>query len=200
MMKLVMGLGNPGEEYKNHRHNVGYMILDRMAKKLGIDLDIRKKKTIFGRGKHGKMEYLLLKPLTFMNLSGEAALYMASFMKIIVDDIIVIYDDMNIPVGKFKIVPSKTENEIYIDKEQREGPIKHNGIRSIEDSLKSNNFTRIGVGIGHPDKNEELADFLLSPFTKEERKKIKDISEEIVDAVCIALFESPKAAKKKYYD
>ena len=64
----------------------------------------------------------------------------------------------------------------------------------------SNNFTRIGVGIGHPDKNEELADFLLSPFTKEERKKIKDISEEIVDAVCIALFESPKAAKKKYYD
>ena len=98
MMKLVMGLGNPGEEYKNNRHNVGYMMLDRMAKKLNVDLEIRKKKTVFGRGKHGKMEYLLLKPLTFMNLSGEAALYMASFMKIAVDDIIVIYDDMNIPV------------------------------------------------------------------------------------------------------
>lgn len=113
MMKLVMGLGNPGEEYKNNRHNVGYMMLDRMAKKLNVDLEIRKKKTVFGRGKHGKMEYLLLKPLTFMNLSGEAALYMASFMKISVDDIIVIYDDMNIPVGKFKVIPAVEENDIY---------------------------------------------------------------------------------------
>lgn len=202
MMKLVMGLGNPGEEYKNHRHNVGYMILDRMAKKLNIDLDIRKKKTVFGRGKHGKMEYLLLKPLTFMNLSGEAALYMASFMKIAVDDIIVIYDDMNIPVGKFKVIPSIEEDDIYNydNKEAREGVLKHNGIKSIEDSLKSDNFTRIGVGIGKPNKDEEPADFLLAPFTKEERKNIKDISEEIVDAACIALFESPKAAKKKYHD
>lgn len=198
MMKLVMGLGNPGDEYKNHRHNVGYMMLERMAKKLGVNLEIRKKKTIFGRARHGKMEYLLLKPMTFMNLSGEAALYMASFMKILVNDIIVIYDDMNMPVGKFKVIPARSENES--DREPREGKIKHNGIRSIEDSLKSNNFTRIGVGIGTPDKNEEIADFVLSPFTKEERKTIKGISEEVVDAACIALFESPKAAKKKYND
>lgn len=200
MMKLVMGLGNPGDEYKNHRHNVGYMMLDRMAKKLGVALEIRKKKTIFGRAKHGKMEYLLLKPMTFMNLSGEAALYMASFMKIFVNDIIVIYDDMNLPVGKFKVIPSRIENEN--DREPREGKIKHNGIRSIEDSLKSNNFTRIGVGIGIPDKNEreEIEALVLSPFTKEERKIIKEISEEVVDAACIALFESPKAAKKKYND
>ena len=176
------------------------MMLDRMAKKLNVDLEIRKKKTVFGRGKHGKMEYLLLKPLTFMNLSGEAALYMASFMKIAVDDIIVIYDDMNIPVGKFKVIPAVEENDIYNSKEAREGPLKHNGIKSIEDSLKSDNFTRIGVGIGKPDKNEEPADFLLAPFTKEERKNIKSISEEIVDAACIALFESPKAAKNKYHD
>ena len=176
------------------------MMLDRMAKKLNVDLEIRKKKTIFGRGKHGKMEYLLLKPLTFMNLSGEAALYMASFMKIAVDDIIVIYDDMNISVGKFKVIPAVEENDIYNSKETREGPLKHNGIKSIEDSLKSDNFTRIGVGIGKPDKNEEPADFLLAPFTKEERKNIKSISEEIVDAACIALFESPKAAKNKYHD
>ena len=200
MMKLVMGLGNPGDEYKNHRHNVGYMILDRMAKKLGVDMEIRKKKTIFGRGKHGRMEYLLLKPLTFMNLSGEAALYMASFMKIVVDDIIVIYDDMNIPVGKFIVVPARTDSDIYGEIEPREGPLKHNGIKSIEDSLKSDNFTRIGVGIGNPAENEEIADFLLAPFTKEERRKIKDISEEIIDAACIALFESPKSAKNKYDD
>ena len=196
MMKLVMGLGNPGSEYQNHRHNVGYMILDKVAKKLNVELDIKKKKTVFGRAKYGKIEYLLLKPQTFMNLSGEAALYMASFMKIAVDDIIVIYDDMNIPVGEFKLVIAKNDAN---DNEEKEGPIKHNGIKSIEESLKSNNFTRVGIGIGTPAEGQEIADFVLSPFTKDERKKIKDITDDVVDAICKVLFESNnKTSKKKY--
>lgn len=196
MMKLVMGLGNPGSEYQNHRHNVGYMILDKVAKKLNVELDIKKKKTVFGRAKYGKIEYLLLKPQTFMNLSGEAALYMASFMKIAVDDIIVIYDDMNIPVGEFKLVIAKNDAN---DNEEKEGPIKHNGIKSIEESLKSNNFTRVGIGIGAPAEGQEIADFVLSPFTKDERKKIKDITDDVVDAICKVLFESnSKTSKKKY--
>lgn len=196
MMKLVMGLGNPGNEYQNHRHNVGYMILDKVAKKLNVELDIKKKKTVFGKAKYGKIEYLLLKPQTFMNLSGEAALYMASFMKIAVDDIIVIYDDMNIPVGEFKLVIAKNDAD---DNEEKEGPIKHNGIKSIEESLKSNNFTRVGIGIGAPAEGQEIADFVLSPFTKDERKKIKDITDDVVDAICKVLFESNnKTSKKKY--
>ena len=196
MMKLVMGLGNPGSEYQNHRHNVGYMILDKVAKKLNVELDIKKKKTVFGRAKYGKIEYLLLKPQTFMNLSGEAALYMASFMKIAVDDIIVIYDDMNIPVGEFKLVIAKNDAN---DNEEKEGPIKHNGIKSIEESLKSNNFTRVGIGMGAPAEGQEIADFVLSPFTKDERKKIKDITDDVVDAICKVLFESNnKTSKKKY--
>ncbi|ADG70870.1 aminoacyl-tRNA hydrolase [Brachyspira murdochii] len=195
MMKLVMGLGNPGEQYKNHRHNVGYMILDRVAKKLNVELDIKKKKTVFGRGKHGKMEYLLLKPLTFMNLSGEAALYMASFMKITVENIIVIYDDTSVPIGEFRVIPSKTDDS---EEDTEEYTIDHNGIKSIRESLKSYNFTKIGVGIGACPENEEKADFLLAPFSKDERKKIKDISDSVVDAACIALFDSPQAAKKKY--
>lgn len=196
MMKLVMGLGNPGNEYQNHRHNVGYMILDKVAKKLNVELDIKKKKTVFGKAKYGKIEYLLLKPQTFMNLSGEAALYMASFMKIAVDDIIVIYDDMNIPVGEFKLVIAKNDAD---DNEEKEGPIKHNGIKSIEESLKSNNFTRVGIGIGAPAEGQEIADFVLSPFTKDERKKIKDITDDVVDTICKVLFESNnKTSKKKY--
>ena len=198
MMKLVMGLGNPGSEYQNHRHNVGYMILDKVVKKLNVELDIKKKKTVFGRAKYGKIEYLLLKPQTFMNLSGEAALYMASFMKIAVDDIIVIYDDMNIPVGEFKLVIAKNDANDN-DNEEKEGTIKHNGIKSIEESLKSNNFTRVGIGIGAPAEGEEIADFVLSPFTKDERKKIKDITDDVVDAICKVLFESNnKTSKKKY--
>ena len=195
MMKLVMGLGNPGEQYKNHRHNVGYMILDRVAKKLNVELDIKKKKTVFGRGKHGKMEYLLLKPLTFMNLSGEAALYMASFMKITVENIIVIYDDTSVPIGEFRVIPPKNDDSV---EDTEEYTIDHNGIKSIRESLKSYNFTKIGVGIGACPENEEKADFLLAPFSKEERKKIRDISDNVVDATCIALFDSPQAAKKKY--
>ena len=200
MMKLVMGLGNPGEQYKNHRHNVGYMILDKVAKKLNVELDIKKKKTVFGKGKgkgkDGKsMEYLLLKPQTFMNLSGEAALYMASFMKITVENIIVIYDDTDIPIGEFRVIPSKTDDS---EEEVEDYNIDHNGIKSIKDSLKSYNFTKIGVGIGACPEDEEKADFLLSPFSKDERKKIRDISDDVVEATCIALFESPQAAKKKY--
>ena len=195
MMKLVMGLGNPGEQYKNHRHNVGYMILDRVAKKLNVELDIKKKKTVFGRGKHGKMEYLLLKPLTFMNLSGEAALYMASFMKITVENIIVIYDDTSVPIGEFRVIPPKNDDS---EEDTEEYTIDHNGIKSIRESLKSYNFTKIGVGIGACPENEEKADFLLAPFSKDERKKIRDISDNVVDATSIALFDSPQAAKKKY--
>ena len=195
MMKLVMGLGNPGEQYKNHRHNVGYMILDRVAKKLNVELDIKKKKTVFGRGKHGKMEYLLLKPLTFMNLSGEAALYMASFMKITVENIIVIYDDTSVPIGEFRVIPPKNDDS---EEDTEEYTIDHNGIKSIRESLKSYNFTKIGVGIGACPENEEKADFLLAPFSKDERKKIRDISDNVVDATCIALFDSPQVAKKKY--
>lgn len=194
MMKLVMGLGNPGEQYKNHRHNIGYIILDRVAKRLNVELDIKKKKTVFGKGKSGKIDYLLLKPQTFMNLSGEAALYMASFMKISVENIIVIYDDTSMPIGEFRVIPSINNDT----EEEDDTPIDHNGIKSIRESLKSYNFTKIGVGIGACPEDEEKADFLLAPFTKDERKKIRDIYDDIVDAACISLFESPHSAKKKY--
>ena len=119
-------------------------------------------------------------------------------MKIAVDDIIVIYDDMNIPVGEFKLVIAKNDADDN-DNEEKEGPIKHNGIKSIEESLKSNNFTRVGIGIGAPAEGQEIADFVLSPFTKDERKKIKDITDDVVDAICKVLFESNnKTSKKKY--
>lgn len=184
-MKLVMGLGNPGEQYQSHRHNVGYMMLDKLARRLNVELDIKKKKTVFGKKKQGKIEYLLLKPLTFMNLSGEAALYMASFMKILPEDIIVIYDDMDLPIGTFKISVGGSHGG-------------HNGVRSIEDSLKSTNFTRIRVGIGRPPDNMDVSDFVLSPFTKQERQKIKLITDDIIEASRVALFETPTIAMNKF--
>ena len=184
-MKLVMGLGNPGEQYRSDRHNVGYMVLDRLAKKLNVDLNIRKKKTVFGKGKQAKLDYLLLKPLTFMNLSGEAALYMASFMKIYVEDIIVVYDDMNLPIGTFKVSVGGSDGG-------------HNGIKSITESLKSSEFTRIRVGIGRPTEGVEVSDFVLSPFTKEERGELRIIFDDIVEAAKVSLLESSSVAMNRF--
>ena len=101
--KLVIGLGNPGEEYKNNRHNVGFIMLDKIAQNLSVNFDNNKKKSLYGRAKKNDIEYILLKPLTYMNLSGESASYITKFFNINVEDIIVIYDDMDIPFGSFKI-------------------------------------------------------------------------------------------------
>ncbi|MBI4977166.1 MAG: aminoacyl-tRNA hydrolase [Spirochaetes bacterium] len=184
-MKLVLGLGNPGDFYAMHRHNIGFIMIERLAKNLGMKMDIRKKKTIFARGKMNNIEFLLLKPLTFMNLSGEAALYMASFMKITVKDVIVIYDDMDIPLGKFKVRVGGSDGG-------------HNGVKSIAESLKSPEFTRIRIGIGRPKKGGDIADYVLSPFTKTERENLRTISDGIIDAVKLCMFQSPVIAMNKY--
>ncbi|MEK6795371.1 MAG: aminoacyl-tRNA hydrolase [Spirochaetota bacterium] len=184
-MKLVLGLGNPGEYYAMHRHNIGFIMIDRLAKELGVKLDIRKKKTIFGRGKSSGVDFLLLKPLTFMNLSGEAALYMASFMKISVKDVIAIYDDMDLPLGSFKVRVGGSDGG-------------HNGIKSIVESLKSPEFTRIRIGIGRPRKGVDVADHVLSPFTKTERELLRGISDDIIDAIRMCMFQTPVAAMNKF--
>ncbi len=184
-MKLVMGLGNPGEYYKMHRHNIGFIMMDRLARNLGIELDIRKKKAVYGRGKVNKIDFLILKPLTFMNLSGEAALYIASFMKIQVSDIIAVYDDMDLPLGTFKIQIGGSDGG-------------HNGIKSISDSLRENDFTRIRIGIGRPKENVSISDYVLSDFFKEERESIRLIADDIVESVKVCLFESPDMAMNKY--
>lgn len=184
-MKLVMGLGNPGEHYKMHRHNIGFIMIDRLARNIEVELDIRKKKAVYGRIKINKVEFLLLKPLTFMNLAGEAALYIASFMKIKVSDIIVVHDDMDLPLGRFKVKVGGSDGG-------------HNGVKSISDSLRESDFTRIRIGIGRPHRGMEVSDFVLSEFTKEEREKIRVIADDVVDAIKICLFENPTAAMNKY--
>lgn len=184
-MKLVLGLGNPGEEYSKHRHNIGFVMIDRIARDLDVKLDTKKKKAIFGRGKSKQLEYLLLKPLTFMNLSGEAALYMASFMKIAVKDIIVVYDDMELPLGKFKVRVGGSDGG-------------HNGVKSLIESLKNPDFTRVRIGIGKPPRGQSLADFVLSPFTKEEREHIRDIAGDIVEAVKLCIFDSSETAMNAF--
>ena len=186
MNKLVIGLGNPGEEYKNNRHNIGFIILDKIAESLSVNFDNHKKKSLYARGKKGDIQYILLKPQTFMNLSGESAIYISKFFNVSVEDIFVIYDDMDLPFGTFKIKKGGSSGG-------------HNGIKSLIAQLQSEDFFRIRIGIGRPSFGNKVNDYVLSSFSKSEREIIdNDISDKVIEAVKIALFESPIIAQNRF--
>ena len=182
-MKLIVGLGNPGLKYRNNRHNVGFMVVDRFAKTHQIDLSIRKKKAVFGRGTFKGHGLVLLKPQTFMNLSGEAVLYLASFLKIKTQDIIAIADDTELPLGKIRIRRSG-------------GHGGHNGIRSLINSLKSEDFPRLRFGIGRPANisDKDLCDFVLDNFTQDEMNTISNEFDTVVQAIDAMIVDSVEKA------
>lgn len=186
MTKLIIGLGNPGEEYKNNRHNVGFILIDKIAQELSLNFDNNKKKSLYARGKSKDIEYILLKPQTFMNLSGESAIYVSKFFNVKLEDIIVIYDDMDIPFGSFKIKKGGSSGG-------------HNGIKSLIAHLQSDDFTRVRIGIGRPSAGKKVNDYVLSNFSKKEREELDTvISNDVIEAVKVALFESPVIAQNKY--
>ncbi|AGA66367.1 putative peptidyl tRNA hydrolase [Brachyspira pilosicoli P43/6/78] len=186
MTKLVIGLGNPGEEYKNHRHNIGFIIIDKLAQNLSLKFDNNKKKSLFTRAKLNNTDFILLKPQTFMNLSGESAIYISKFFNIKPEDIIVIYDDMDIPFGIFKIKKGGSSGG-------------HNGIKSLIAQLQTDDFIRLRVGIGRPSFGKKVNDYVLSSFSKSERENIdNDLGENVIEAIKTILFESYTIAQNKY--
>lgn len=158
-MKLVVGLGNPGDTYEGTRHNLGFMVLDRLAARHGTSVDIKKKKSMIGRFRLGKERVMLLKPQTFVNLSGEAVLYMASFLRIMPENIVVVCDDINLPLGKIRIRKYGSSGG-------------HNGIKSLIQFLRSDNFPRVRIGVGSPMENQKMESFVLDKFTPEELKEL----------------------------
>ena len=186
-MKLIVGLGNPGPKYQHNRHNVGFMVIDRFARKYSIDLNIKKKKAVFGKGRLDGQDVVVLKPQTFMNLSGEAVLYLASFLKVKTTDIIVVADDTELPFGKIRIRRSGSSGG-------------HNGIKSLINSLKSDNFPRIRVGIGRPEYFSEklLCDYVLEDFTPSELTNFYAESEKVVEALSVMLTESIDEAMDRF--
>lgn len=186
MIKLIIGLGNPGDEYKNHRHNVGFILIDKICDSFYLKFDTNKKKSLYTRGKFNNIDFILLKPQTFMNLSGESALYISKFFNIDTEDIIVIYDDMDIPFGTIKIKKGGSSGG-------------HNGIKSLIAHLKSDNFTRIRIGIGRPSNGRKINDYVLSSFNKKDRDNLDtSIADDVIDAVKIMISESPIIAQNKY--
>ena len=168
---MIVGLGNPGKKYEFTRHNTGFLCVDLYAEQHGFKIDRLKFKSLIGETKINGKRCLFVKPQTFMNLSGEAVRDAAAFYKIPPEKIIVIFDDISLDVGKMRIRRKGSDGG-------------HNGIKNIIYHLSSELFPRIKIGIGakpHPDY--DLADWVLTPFSKEDLKTLREICENAGEAI-----------------
>jgi PTH1 family peptidyl-tRNA hydrolase len=184
-MHLVVGLGNPGPEYRDNRHNLGFMVVDVLGArgrgsspraKFGAELS---EVTLAGA------RVLLCKPMEFMNVSGQAVARVAGFWKIPVADVIVVYDELDLPFGRLKLGTGG-------------GHGGHNGVRSMLSSLGDAGFARVRVGIGRPPAGHDPADFLLSDFSRAEAKELPDVIGAAADAVEAIVKGGVTAAMNKF--
>lgn len=182
-MFLIVGLGNPGTEYEKTRHNIGFEVIDYIADKYNIELNRIKFKGVYGEGFINGKKVILLKPNTYMNLSGESISEAVNFYKLEEDEIIIIYDDISLEVGRLRIR----------DKGSAGG---HNGIKSIIACLSTEIFTRIKVGVGQPKGN--LISHVLGKFSDNEMEVLKQSIQVSALSVEEILRESTKSAMNKY--
>ncbi|GAB2289748.1 hypothetical protein Dimus_024055 [Dionaea muscipula] len=174
---LIVGLGNPGKKYNGTRHNVGFDMVDKIAEAEGISVHSASFKALFGKGFIGNIPVILSKPQTFMNVSGESVGPMVSFYKVPLRQVLLIYDDMDLPFAKLRLLP-------------KGGHGGHNGMRSVIDHLKgSREFPRLRIGIGRPPGKMDPVNFVLRPFNKQERDELDFTFQNGVEAVRILLLE-----------
>lgn len=172
-MYLVVGLGNPGKQYEATRHNVGFIAIDELAKKLDIKVDKLKFKSIIGEGRVAGEKIILAKPQTYMNLSGQAVVELMKFYKIEPENLIVIYDDIDLEVGKLRIRKSGSSGT-------------HNGMRNIIYLTGKQDFPRIRIGVSKPRPGQDLASFVLSKFDKSE----VDLMISVIENAALAVIET----------
>ncbi|HCT63991.1 MAG TPA: aminoacyl-tRNA hydrolase [Lachnospiraceae bacterium] len=180
-MKLIVGLGNAGKNYVGTKHNVGFEVIDLVAKAIGANVNKIKHKAMVGDGFIGGEKVILLKPQTFMNLSGESVKEAATFYKISIEDIVIIYDDISLPVGSTRI-------------REKGSAGGHNGMKNIIAHLGTDNFIRIRVGIGAKPNGWDLADYVLSRFEKGDEPLILSGYERAAKAVEIIVKDGIQAA------
>lgn len=169
-MYIIVGLGNPGKKYEHTRHNAGFDALDILAEEYGIKIDKIKHKALIGEGRIGSEKVVLVKPQTYMNLSGESVQSVFQFYKVDMDHLIVVYDDIDLDIGKLRIRKKGSAGS-------------HNGMKSIIKCLGSQEFPRVRVGVSRPDPNRDLADFVLSRVSKDQAEDMKSGLEKVVKTV-----------------
>ena len=170
MVKLIVGLGNPGEEYLNTRHNLGFSCIDHLAKKWSIKVSARGKNAVLREGKIAENDVVLIKPRNFVNRSGIAIVQALNRFKASPCDLLILYDDMNLPLGTIRI-------------RSKGGSGGHNGIESIINALGSTDFPRLRVGIGKPTQGIDTVEYVLSTFYMSEIECVNGVVLRVSDAV-----------------
>lgn len=183
-MYIIVGLGNPGKKYENTKHNMGFLTIDVLAEKLGIRVSRIRHRALTGEGMCGREKVLLAKPQTYMNLSGESVREILSFYKEDPEHLIVIYDDIDIPMGTLRIRKKGSAGT-------------HNGMRSIIYQIGSGDFPRVRIGIGG-ERRGDLADYVISGFSAEDREKIESAILRAADAVACIVEKGIEAAMGEY--
>ena len=175
-MFLIIGLGNPGPRYELTRHNIGYLVIDNLAEKHRIPLTDHKHQAILGEGEIEGLPVMVAKPMTYMNRSGQAVKALLSALEIFPEQIIVVHDEIDLPLGKIKI---KTKG----------GDAGQLGVRSITERLGTDHFSRVRVGIDRPENQADIEDYVLTPFSEEETSALNEVVEEAVCKVEKTLLE-----------
>lgn len=185
-MFIIAGLGNPGKEYEGTRHNVGFDVIDALADKYNISVNERKGRAFCGKGIIAGQKVLLVKPQTFMNLSGESIRSLVDFYKIDPEvEFLVIFDDVSLDVG-----------QIRIRKKGSAGG--HNGIKSIISHLGTQDFQRIKVGVGEKPKEYDLADYVLGHFSKADKEEMTEGYKQAIEAVELILADEIEDAMNRF--
>jgi PTH1 family peptidyl-tRNA hydrolase len=186
---LVVGLGNPGREYAANRHNVGFMVADLLASRVGGKFG-RPKRVVAeaaeGRLGFGGPKLIVVKPLTFMNLSGAPVVALAQFFKVPVENVLAVHDELDVPYGQVRVKRGGGEGG-------------HNGLRSMSKSLGSKEYARVRFGIGRPPGRQDPSDYVLSDFSGVERKELEFLVDRAADVAEAVVIEGVEWAQNKYH-
>jgi len=182
---LIVGLGNPGRGYRHNRHNVGFMVVELLAKELGLQFTRRQSKAQVASGRLGGRKVILAKPQTFMNLAGESVASLARFHRVALTDLIVVCDELDLPLGTIRLRPVG-------------GSAGHNGLRSIFEHLGSQDFPRLRIGIGRPPGRMDPADYVLQDFGDAEREILSEALDRAAHSVRAFAVEGIEAAMTRY--
>ena len=186
---LVVGLGNPGKEFAGNRHNVGFMVADLLASRIGAKFGRSKRAkadVAEGRLGFGGPKLILAKPLTYMNLSGAPVVALAQFFKVPFENVIAVHDELDVPFGQVRAKRGGGEGG-------------HNGLRSMSKSLATKEYARVRFGIGRPPGRQDPADYVLSDFAAVERKELEFLIDRAADVVEAVVLEGVEWAQNKYH-
>ncbi|MDQ7843896.1 MAG: aminoacyl-tRNA hydrolase [Armatimonadota bacterium] len=184
-MKLIIGLGNPGRRYRGTRHNVGWEVVSRLGRRLGVAAWQEEGFSEVRRGSIGGTRVLLARPQTYVNVSGAAVLELCRRHRVDVQDIIVVADDLDLPLGRIRLRPGGSAGG-------------HNGLKSIIEALGTTNFPRLRVGIGRPPEGVDPADYVLARFRPEEQPVVDEVLERAAQALEVAVTEGIPAAMNRF--